>query len=120
MFYSSRLMRRKHHVFGMQSVYFRRICDRICDRICNRDDYYDYYFTEGLKGQFIADFAVSDWSVVRIYPHFLRPIGPSREYTRTSCVRLVRRANMPTRSKILSSPAALHYPPGSKTTKLLL
>eukprot|EP00959_Pyramimonas_sp_CCMP1952_P135192 2829025-Pyramimonas_sp.AAC.1 len=31
----------------------------------------------------------SDWSVTRIYPHGLRPIGPSRGYIRMSCVRLV-------------------------------
>eukprot|EP00959_Pyramimonas_sp_CCMP1952_P125854 2631849-Pyramimonas_sp.AAC.1 len=31
-----------------------------------------------------------DWSVMGIYPRFLRPIGPSWEYTRASCVRLVR------------------------------
>eukprot|EP00976_Prorocentrum_cordatum_P078288 1183046-Prorocentrum_minimum.AAC.2 len=29
-----------------------------------------------------------DWSVMGIYPRFLRPIGPSWEYTRASCVRL--------------------------------
>eukprot|EP00959_Pyramimonas_sp_CCMP1952_P054744 1143889-Pyramimonas_sp.AAC.1 len=28
----------------------------------------------------------SDWSVTRIYPRFLRLIGPSREYTLASCV----------------------------------
>eukprot|EP00976_Prorocentrum_cordatum_P031880 648143-Prorocentrum_minimum.AAC.1 len=38
----------------------------------------------------------SDWSVGRIYPRFLRLIGPSGEYTHASCVRLVRRENIPT------------------------
>eukprot|EP00959_Pyramimonas_sp_CCMP1952_P429163 8988153-Pyramimonas_sp.AAC.1 len=33
-----------------------------------------------------AGFPVSDWSVVTIYPYFLRLIGPSLQYTRTSCV----------------------------------
>eukprot|EP00976_Prorocentrum_cordatum_P117736 1196353-Prorocentrum_minimum.AAC.6 len=36
----------------------------------------------------------SDWSVVGIYPCILRPIGPSWEYTRASCFRLVRRARL--------------------------
>eukprot|EP00976_Prorocentrum_cordatum_P017716 356766-Prorocentrum_minimum.AAC.1 len=30
-----------------------------------------------------------------IYPRLLRPIGSLREYTRDSCVRLVRRENVP-------------------------
>eukprot|EP00976_Prorocentrum_cordatum_P061331 1176253-Prorocentrum_minimum.AAC.1 len=40
----------------------------------------------------------SDRSAARIYPRFLRPIGPPQEYTRASCVRLVRRENIPTLS----------------------
>eukprot|EP00959_Pyramimonas_sp_CCMP1952_P088325 1847848-Pyramimonas_sp.AAC.1 len=31
-------------------------------------------------------YPASDWSVVRMYPRFLRMIGPSCEYTRASCV----------------------------------
>eukprot|EP00959_Pyramimonas_sp_CCMP1952_P101151 2116151-Pyramimonas_sp.AAC.1 len=47
------------------------------------------------KGPDASKGASCDWSVTRIYLHFLRPIGPSREHTRASCVRLVRHENIP-------------------------
>eukprot|EP00976_Prorocentrum_cordatum_P076714 1182410-Prorocentrum_minimum.AAC.3 len=43
-------------------------------------------FSFWVRSENVPALPASDWSIVRIYPRFLRLIGPSREYTRASCV----------------------------------